>query len=170
MSVLHRGCDLIDKVNDRVGRIVAWAALAMVLLQFAVVMLRYVFGVGNIMAQEGVIYLHGILFLLGAGYTLLHGGHVRVDVFYADARPRTKAWINLLGVIVFLLPVCGLIAWSSWPYVVSSWQVFEGSKETSGIQAVYLLKSAILIFAALVMLQGVSMAGRALLTLGRGRD
>ena len=80
----------------------------MVLLQFAVVVMRYVFGVGFIFMQEGVIYLHAALFMLGAGYTLLHGGHVRVDIFYRDAAPPRKALIDLLGVILFLVPVCGI--------------------------------------------------------------
>jgi len=160
MSGLQRGCDVIDTLNDRIGKAVAWAALAMVLLQFIVVVMRYVFGVGAIMMQEGVVYLHAVLFLLGAGYTLLHGGHVRVDIFYRDANPITKAWVDVIGVFVFLIPTAALVLWASWPYVATSWSVLEGSKETSGIHAVYLLKTAILAFAGLLFLQALSMAGR----------
>ncbi len=136
----------------------AWLALLMVVVQFVVVVLRYVFGVGSIMMQESIVYMHGILFMLGAGYTLLHGGHVRVDIFYRPASETFKAWVDLFGVVVLLLPVCILIFIYSLPYVENSWHVFEGSKETSGIQGVFLLKTVILVFATLVILQGVSLA------------
>lgn len=165
MSALALVARLIDGLNDRIGRTVAWLALVMVLLQFAVVVMRYVFGVGAIFLQEGVIYLHGTLFMVGAGYTLLHGGHVRVDIFYRDAAPKRKALIDLIGVLVFLLPVCTVIGWASWPYVGQSWAVFEGSRETSGIPGVFALKSVILAFVVLIVFQGVSMALHAVLTL-----
>lgn len=155
----------IDAVNDAVGRFTAWAALAMVIVQFAVVVLRYVFGVGSIMLQESVVYLHAFLFMAGSGYTLMHGGHVRVDIFYHQAAARKKALIDLTGVVVFLVPVCALIWWVSWPYAVNSWLVFEGSRETSGIQAVFLLKTVILLFSALMLMQGVSLAARSLIVL-----
>lgn len=169
MPLIERICDQIDGLNERVGRAVAWAALAMVLIQFLVVILRYVFGYGSIMMQESVLYLHAILFLAGSGYTLLHGGHVRVDIFYRDARPTTRAWIDLIGVAVFLLPVCALIWWGSWAYIQTSWNVLEGSKETSGIHAVYLLKSVILVFVILMALQGIALGLRALMTLRSAR-
>ncbi len=155
----------IDAFNDAVGRFTTWAALAMVIVQFTVVILRYVFGVGSIMLQESVVYLHAILFLAGSAYTLLHGGHVRVDIFYRHAKARKKALIDLVGVVIFLIPVCALIWWVSWPYVVNSWLVFEGSRETSGIQAVFLLKTVILLFSALMLIQGISLAARSLIVL-----
>jgi TRAP-type mannitol/chloroaromatic compound transport system permease small subunit len=162
IAVLSRA---IDRLNEMIGRGAAWFALAMVLLQFVVVLMRYVFGVGSIMMQEGVIYLHAALFLCGAGYTLLHGGHVRVDIFYRDASPRRKALVDLMGTVFFLLPVCAIIVWAALPYVEQSWGVLEGSKETSGIPAVFALKSLILLFAALMALQGVSLALRSFLVL-----
>ena len=170
MNPLVSLCRAIDATNEKIGRGVAWVALAMVLIQFLVVVMRYVFGIGSIMMQESVVYMHAILFMVGAGYTLLHGGHVRVDVFYRDASPRKKAMVDLAGGIVFLLPVCSLIVWSSWAYVASSWRVFEGSKETSGIQAVFLLKTVILVFAVLVLLQGVSLILKSFLTLYGNRS
>jgi TRAP-type mannitol/chloroaromatic compound transport system permease small subunit len=156
---------LIDALNDAVGRFTAWAALAMVIVQFAVVVLRHVFGLGSIMLQESVVYLHAILFMVGSGYTLLHGGHVRVDIFYHHAAARKKALIDLAGVVIFLIPVCLLIWWVSWPYVVNSWLIFEGSRETSGIQAVFLLKTVIPLFSALTLMQGISLAARSLIVL-----
>ena len=155
----------IDAVNERIGRGVAWFALIMVLLQFTVVVMRYVFGLGSIFMQEGVIYLHAALFLVGAGYTLLHGGHVRVDIFYRDAAPRRKALVNLLGTLLFLLPVCAVIGWASLPYVAQSWDVLEGSRETSGIPAVFVLKSFILLFVVLIALQGISLILHSILIL-----
>ena len=101
LSVIAALTRAIDVVNEHVGRVASWLALLMVLLQFVVVVMRYIFGWGFIAMQEGVIYLHATLFLVGAGYTLLHGGHVRVDIFYRDARPRRRALIDLLGVILF---------------------------------------------------------------------
>jgi TRAP-type mannitol/chloroaromatic compound transport system permease small subunit len=162
LQTLYRA---IDRLNETVGRGVAWLALLMVLTQFVVVVMRYVFGVGSIWMQESVVYMHGLLFMVGAGYTLLHGGHVRVDVFYREAEPRTKARVDLAGVILFLLPVCALIIIYSWSYVMKAWAVHEGSLETSGIQAVYLLKTVVLAFAVLVGLQGISLAVRSALIL-----
>ena len=155
----------IDAANTMIGRTTAWLALIMVLVQFVVVMMRYVFGVGSIMMQESVIYMHALLFMLGAGYTLLQGGHVRVDIFYREAPLRRKALTDFAGVWIFLVPVCVVIWWYSWRYVANSWSVFEGSKETSGIQGVFVLKTAILVFAGLMVLQGLSLAARSLLIL-----
>lgn len=165
MKSLTQIADAIDRINTVVGRLTAWVALAMVLVQFLVVVLRYVFGVGSIMMQESVTYMHATLFMVGAGYTLLQGGHVRVDIFYREASNRFKNVVDFAGVIAFLLPACSIIWLYSWPYVRNSWAVFEGSKETSGIQGVYLLKSLILAFAVLVAIQGISMALRSLLAL-----
>ncbi|MDD9992214.1 MAG: TRAP transporter small permease subunit [Rhodospirillales bacterium] len=165
LSALAALTRVVDAANEHVGRVAAWLALLMVLLQFVVVVMRYIFGWGFIAMQEGVIYLHATLFLVGAGYTLLHGGHVRVDIFYRDARPRRRALIDLLGVILFLMPVCVIIGWASWPYVGQSWSVFEKSAETSGIPAIYALKSMILAFVVLIAFQGLSLAFHAVLTL-----
>ncbi len=165
MTRLVKFADWIDAFSNRTGRIVAWAALIMVLVQFTVVMMRYVFGLSNVWMQESILYLHGILFMLAAGYTLYCDGHVRVDIFYREASPRYKATVDLIGTILFLWPVCILILYVSWPYVTSSWSVFEGSRETSGIPAVFLLKTIIPVFAGFVILQGFSTAIRSLTTL-----
>jgi len=165
LSTLARITAAIDAFNDRIGRGVAWLALAMVLVQFLVVLLRYVFGVGALYLQELIIYLHGTMFMLGAGYTLLYNEHVRVDVFYREAAARRQAVVDLAGVVLFLLPVCTLITIYSWPYITKAWAVREGSIEASGIQGVYLLKTVILIFTALMALQGIALALRSILRL-----
>jgi len=165
VSALYSLSRAIDRLNDAIGRTVAWFALLMVLIQFVVVVLRYVFGVGSIFLQESIVYLHGAMFMVGAGYTLLYDGHVRVDVFYREASARYKATVDLLGVVLFLLPVCALITYFAWPYVANAWAVREGSIEASGIQGVFLLKSVILAFTGLMALQGISLAAKSILTL-----
>ncbi|SDF79766.1 TRAP-type mannitol/chloroaromatic compound transport system, small permease component [Limimonas halophila] len=162
LASLVRG---IDRLNEGVGRGAAWLTILLVLVQFVVVILRYVFGVGSLWLQELIVYLHAFNFMLGSGYTLLHDGHVRVDILYRGAAMRHKAWVDLLGSIVLLIPVCVLIFLYSYPYVANAWASFEGSEETSGIQAVFLLKTVILAFAVLVGLQALSLAARSLLRL-----
>lgn len=169
MRILKAIADFIDGLNERVGRVVSWCALLIVIIQFIVVVMRYIFGVGSIFMQESITYLHAALFLVAGGYTLLHDGHVRVDVFYRQARSRTKAWVNLAGSLLFLLPMAGVILVTAWPYVLNAWAIREGSLETSGIPAVYLLKTLILVFAGLISLQGVSLMLRSVLFLG-GHD
>lgn len=155
----------IDAINEWIGRATAWLALAMVLVQVVVVVMRYVFGLSVLMMQESIWYMHSIIFLVAAGYTLLHNGHVRVDIFYGNVDERKKAMIDLFGVVVILLPVCVMVWWVSWPYVAAAWAVREGSVEVSGIQAVYLLKTCMLVFAASVGIQGVSLGIKSALTI-----
>jgi TRAP-type mannitol/chloroaromatic compound transport system permease small subunit len=158
----------IDRLSEAIGVSVAWLALFTVLVEFAVVLMRYVFGVGSVKMQESIVYMHAVVFMVAAGYTLLHNGHVRCDIFYASATPRRQALIDLIGVVIFLLPTCALIAWVAWPYVANAWAVREGSPEGSlGIPGVYLLKSVILVFAGLVALQGAAMAIHAALRLAQ---
>src|SRR5260370_23779668 len=115
-----RLAERIDRLSAAVGRAVAWCLLFMLLAKFAVVLLRYVLGLGSIWLQESILYAHAALFLLAAAWTLKEGGHVRVDVFYADAALRTKAWIDLLGALLLLLPFCCAILYFSMPYVARS--------------------------------------------------
>lgn len=160
----------IERGNALVGRAVCWLALVMVLMEFGIVVLRYVFGVGSLAMYELVVYMHGLLFLLAAAYTLGEDGHVRVDIFYRGAAPRRQAWVNLIGVLVFLLPVCAIVLYTAWPYVARSWSVLEGSREVSGLPGVFLFKTVILVFAVMMVLQGVSVILRALHTLRCGGD
>lgn len=155
----------IDRANDLIGRGIAWLTLAMVLITFAVVILRYVFSVGFVWMQESYVWLHGVVFMIGAGYTLLHDGHVRVDIFYRDGSPRFKAGINLFGSLALLLPVMIMIWIVAWPYVLASWGHFEESREADGLPGLFVLKSVILAFCAALGLQGVSLALRSVLVL-----
>ena len=157
--------DRIDRLTTGLGRAVAWLVLVVVLLQFGLVIARYAFGLGSIWLAETVIYAHATLFMLAAAWTLRAGGHVRVDVFYAEASPRTKAVIDLVGSVLLLLPFTVVLIWLSVPYVARSWAVLERSQESSGLPLVYLLKTLIPLFAALMALQGVAQAIRALAVL-----
>ncbi len=150
---------------ETVGRGVAWLTLAMVLTTFLVVVLRYGFALGWVWMQETYVWLHGIVFMIGAGYTLLHDDHVRVDIFYRPASPRHKALVDLLGVFVLLLPVLAIVAYVAWPYVIESWSKLEGSREAGGLPGLFLLKTMILGFCALVALQGLALAARGILIL-----
>src|SRR5438874_1631296 len=123
----------IDRLNAAVGRAAIPLALAVVLLQFALVLLRYVFGVGSIRLAESIIYAHAAMFMLAAAWTLQENGHVRVDVFYAEASVRARAMVDLLGALLLLLPFMAVIAWFALPYVVRSWTILESSREVSGL-------------------------------------
>ncbi|HBS34930.1 MAG TPA: C4-dicarboxylate ABC transporter permease, partial [Parvularcula sp.] len=147
------------------GRISQIIVLAMAAIQFAAVILRYVFGLNFIAMQESVTYLHGAVFLLAGGYALLTDDHVRVDIFYREASPRRKALIDLAGTYLLLLPFCLVALWAAAPYVANSWAVREGSVEQSGIRGVYLLKTLIPLYLTLLLLAGFSAAARAAETL-----
>jgi TRAP-type mannitol/chloroaromatic compound transport system permease small subunit len=155
----------IDRLTAAVGRAVTWCLLAMVVVQVVVVLMRYVLGLGSIWLSETVIYAHAALFMGAAAWTLRHGGHVRVDIFYGSAAPRTRALVDLVGALFLLLPFVGVLAWFALPYVARSWAILERSPEASGLPLVFLLKSLILVFAILLGLQGLAQAARAWLAL-----
>jgi TRAP-type mannitol/chloroaromatic compound transport system permease small subunit len=155
----------IDAFNDAVGRAVAWLSLAMVLVQFTVVVMRYVFGLGSLYMQHSVVFLNAILFLVAAGYALKDDEHVRIDIFYAKLSPRGRAITDLVGVLLLLLPFCILVWVTAWPYVMASWRTLEGSLEVKGLPGVFLLKSFMLVYVALLALQGVSLIARTLVVI-----
>jgi len=154
---LQKLAGLADRCNQLVGHAVMWLTLLMMLTTVAIVLLRYVFQAGNlIFLQESVIYMHSACFLLGAGWTLGRGGHVRVDVFYRRWSARSRAWIDALGTLVFLFPVAFFILLSSFDFVGQSWAIGETSAEPGGIPALYLLKTMIPAMALLLILQGLA--------------
>ena len=163
-TLLHTA-SLIDRFNSAIGHVAAWAVLVMVLVQFAIIMLRFALGLGSLWMQESLHYLLAILVLFAAPWTLQANGHVRVDIFYADATSRTQAKIDLAGALLLLIPFMAAVIWFSWPYASRAWAIMEGSREAGGIPLVFLLKSSIPVFAALMLLQGVAQAFRAALSL-----
>ena len=114
-------------------------------------------------------YLHAAIFMLGAAVALQADQHVRVDIFYRRFSARQQAWVNGLGHVVFTLPLCGLIGWGSWDYVIASWTAKEASPEPGGLPFVYLLKTLIPVMAGVLALQALAQIARALTTL-RQRD
>ena len=158
--------DRLDLINRAVGAVVMWLALAMVLLQFGIVLLRYVFGVSYIFLGEGVVYIHAMIFMLGAGYTLWSGGHVRVDIFYAKLSPRGQALVDIFGHLVLLAPSLIVLLVYSWPMVRRSWAILEGPISVGGIPASFLLKSLIPAFCVLLLIQGLSALIRDVIRLG----
>lgn len=155
----------IDLLSEWTGRVIAWLAVLMVAITGIVVVMRRGFGLNSIALQESVIYMHAALFLLGAAFALKHEAHVRVDIFYRRFGPVSRAWVNSLGTLVFLFPLCGFMLLSSWDYVRTSWQIGEVSSEPGGLAAVFLLKTLIPVAAITLALQGLAELLRALLCL-----
>jgi TRAP-type mannitol/chloroaromatic compound transport system permease small subunit len=164
---MNRLADSIDLLNAAIGRAAAWLLLAVVLLQFVLVVARYVFGFGSIWLTETVIYAHAASFMLAAAWTLRVGGHVRVDIFYADVSPRTRAMVDLAGALVLLLPFALVLTWLAVPYAARSWAILERSQESSGLPLLFALKTIIPVFAVMMALQGAAQAIRATQMLAR---
>lgn len=161
---------LASAINEWVGRAVAWLTLVMALVTFAIIVLRKGFDMGWIWMQDSVIYLHSMVFLVGAGYTLKRNGHVRVDVLYSRMGPKKRAVVDLFGTAFLLMPMCWLIADRALPYVAAAWKVSESSPEAGGLGGVYLLKTVILVYAGLLALQGLAIIIDSVLILAGKRE
>jgi TRAP-type mannitol/chloroaromatic compound transport system permease small subunit len=169
VNALARFVRAVDAVNEWVGRTVAWLTLGCVVTCFAVVVLRYLFDLGFPWLQELYVWQHAAVFMAGAGYTMLHGGHVNVDVLYGRFGARGRAWVDILGTLVFLFPWLAVIALTSAPFVTSSWSIREASNTANGMPAVYLVKSLLWVFCALLFAQGLALiARRSLYLAGHG--
>lgn len=142
----------------------AWLTLAMVIVTFVIVVMRYVFDAGLIWLQESVIWMHATVFMVGAAYTLRHEGHVRVDVFYRNMSQRRRAWVDALGVLIFLLPLCAFLALKSLDFATTSWSMHEASRESGGLPypVLPLVKSVLIIMPVAVGLQGLSLLQRSI--------
>ncbi len=151
--------NLIDRFSNATGKLVAWLTLAMVVVMFVIVVMRYVFGAGLIWLQESVIWMHATVFMVGAAYTLMHDEHVRVDVFYGGMREQGRAWVDTLGVLFFLLPLCGFLALKSFDFAATSWSMHEASRESGGLPypVLPIVKSVLVIMPVAVGLQGLSL-------------
>ncbi len=154
---------LLDAFSIRVGHAVSWLTLLMVLVTFVIVVMRYVFDTGLIWLQESLTWMHAAVFMLGAAYTLQQEEHVRVDIFYRKMSDQQRAWVNLLGVLVFIFPMCAFFVYESIDYVAASWSLREVSRNSGGLSypAVPLLKSVLVIMPVAVALQGLALLLRA---------
>jgi TRAP-type mannitol/chloroaromatic compound transport system permease small subunit len=158
---------LLDRISAVTGKISAWLTLFMVIVTFIVVIMRYVFDAGLIWVQESVVWMHAVVFMLGAAYTLQAEEHVRVDIFYRTMSARRRAWVDIAGVIVFLIPLCAFLAWASFDFVTQSWRLGESSRESGGLPYPFvpLLKSVLLVMPLAVSLQGLALLARSVRTL-----
>lgn len=171
MGAISKASKAINGLTAITGRAVSWLSLLLVFVVIAVVLSRYLLGIGSIALQESVTYIHAAIFMLGLAFTLQRGGHVRVDIFYRNYSQRRKAWVDLVGGLVLLLPLCILIFISSWDYVVASWTILEASSENDGIAAIYLLKTLMVIMPVTLGLQGVAeILGSMLVLLGHSQQ
>ncbi len=158
---------MLDRISVTLGRATSWLTLLMVIVTFVVVVMRYLFDFGLIWLQESVVWMHAFVFMVGAAYTLQQEEHVRVDIFYRAMSPKRRAWIDCIGVLLFLLPLCVILAWTSLDYIALSWQLREASRESGGMPypLIPLLKSTLIVMPILLGLQGVSLLQRCIRTL-----
>ncbi len=163
MQFLRTACNKIDLINEYVGRGVSWATLLLVVVTFTDVVMRYFFNTSYVFTQELEWHIFAFIFLMGAGYTLKKDGHVRVEVFYGRLSNKGKAWINLIGVIFFLIPSCALFIKTGIPFMVKSFNVMEGSPDPGGIPYRFILKGCIPAGYALILIQGISLGITSLL-------
>lgn len=160
----NRLLDALDRISVVSGRLTSWLTVVMVIVTFVIVVMRYVFDAGAVWLQESVVWMHAVVFMIGAAYTLQQDEHVRVDIFYRAMSERRRAWVDLLGTLLFLLPLCAFLGYKAWDFVAVSWQLGESSREPGGMPYPFvpLLKSVLLIMPLLLALQGVSILVRAL--------
>lgn len=155
----------IESLNEAVGRGVSWLTTILVVLFCADVTMRYVFNISYAAVFDLEWHLFAVIFLLGAGYTLKHNKHVRVDVLYGRLGKKQQAWINLLGVLIFLFPLCFVVIKTSVLFVYNSWIIGEGSPDPGGLPGRYIIKAMIPLGFFFLLLQGLSLAIRSMLTI-----
>lgn len=158
---------MLDRISSSLGKASAWLTVLMVLVTFIVVVMRYVFDAGLIWLQESVVWMHAFVFMIGAAYTLQQEEHVRVDIFYRKMGPKGRAWVDLFGVLLFLLPLCIFLAWTAFDFAAASWRLEESSRESGGLPYPWIpvLKSVVLVMPLMLGLQGVAMVSRCVRTL-----
>lgn len=168
--MLEKTESLINSINEWLGRTVAWFVVAMMMITFFNVVMRYGFNFGLIAIQESVVYLHSFVFMLAIAYTYKHNAHVRVDIFYSTFSTKQKAWIDFFGTFFLLVPFCVYLIFSSWEYANNSWQLLEGSREAGGLPLVFLLKSLVPLMPSLLLLQGIATLCHSLLVIRSKQD
>ena len=154
----------LERTNLAIGRATAWLTLVMVVVTVTVVVLRYAFNFGWIWLQETIGWMHAAVFMMAAAYTLAKDEHVRVDIFYRNWPPRRRALIDAIGTLIFLMPICGFLIWSSWDYVGNSWSIHEGSREAGGLIYPFtsILKTMIPLMAVLLFLQALNILAKSI--------
>jgi len=163
MKLLNRYVEFVNKLNSTIGKYTSWLTTALVLVVVFDVITRYVFNESSVAIQELEWHLFAILFLMGAAYTLQNDDHVRVDLFYSKFNAKQKAWLNIVGTILFLIPFSLLIIYASQNYVYSSFALNESSPDPGGLPARYILKAFIPLSFTFLLLQGFSLLFKSIL-------
>ncbi len=158
MNFLKKISQFIDALNEKTGLFAAWLTTFMVITVVYDVIMRYGFKKGNIAVQEMEWHIFAVVFLIGAAYALKKDAHVRVDILYTKLSAKKRAWIDLLGTFIFLIPFCILVIYSTTTFIESSWAVREVSPDPGGLPCRYILKAMIPAGFFLLILQGISQA------------
>jgi len=150
---------LLDRISSATGRAVSWLTLLMVVGTFVIVLLRYALDSGVVWLQEAVTWMHAMVFMFGAAYTLKRDEHVRVDIFYREMNRQKQALVNLFGIVLFVVPVCLFFVLESYEYVQVSWSIREVSRDSGGLPYPFIpiLKSLLIVMPITVLLQSVSL-------------
>ncbi len=154
--MLEKTIQIINTINQKLGKWISWLSLALVILVCLIVAMRYLMDYTIIWMDELSRYFFAYLFLYGAGYTFQKDRHVRVDVFYDKWTIKRKAWINLIGGVLFLIPWCVILVQVGWHYTVIAFNMNESSSQAGGLPALYLMKSAIFLGIFFLLLQGIA--------------
>jgi len=165
MKIIRLIVRLIDGLNTKVGYAISWLSTLLVLVVCYDVFTRYFLRKSSVGVQELEWHIFAVLFLIGAAYTLKMDNHVRVDVIYTQLSPRGKAWINLLGSLIFLIPFSILILWACQGFISMSWAIQETSPDPGGLPYRYLLKAMIPAGFSLILLQGIALILRSFCTI-----
>ena len=162
---LNRTAKIIDQINEWVGRKISWLTSVLVLIICGDVVMRYFFNASSDGVFELEWHIFAVIFLLGGAYTLKHDKHVRVDVFYSRFTEKQKAWVNLTGTLLFLLPFCLVVIDASFKFVENSYRFHESSPDPGGLPARFIIKSAITIGFILLLMQSISLIFKSIITI-----
>jgi TRAP-type mannitol/chloroaromatic compound transport system permease small subunit len=169
MEHVRRLAGGIDRIVDASGRVVAWVMLALVLLMSADVLLRYLFSIGSVAAQEMEWHLMSPIVLLGMAYALLHDGHLRVDLIYVKLPERARLAVDFAASLIGIV-FSGLVIYLAWKYVLQSYAIGEGSPDPGGLPYRYVLKAFIPLGFALLLLYSIAEAIHAFVALVTRED
>lgn len=163
MKFLNRYIEFVNRINSTIGKYTSWLTSVLVLVVVFDVIIRYIFNESSVAIQELEWHLFAIIFLMGAAYTLQNDDHVRVDLFYSKFNLQQKAWLNVFGTIIFLIPFTLLIIYASQNYVINSFTLNESSPDPGGLPARYILKTIIPLSFLFLLLQGFSLLFKSIL-------
>jgi len=165
MKIIRIYVSLVEALSEWAGKVAMWLSSVLVVLICFDVLARYLFGISYVSVFELEWHIFALLFLLGASYSLKYDRHVRVDIFYSQFSEKQKAWVNLLGCLLFLIPFCLIVIEASVPYFLTSLNLNEASNDQGGLPARYIIKGMIIVGFALLFLQGTSLIMRSLVVI-----